>query len=85
MTTVGQLVKYLQEHCKDDDIVVTNQYGGDWSEEYPINLDDTEYYEYAYVHMSEDRKEFHYTDWRNMMNDEDTTGYVRKNVVRLIS
>ncbi len=48
MTTVADLIAFLQRFPSNA-LVFTNQYGGDWSEEHPIDLRISQFHPQAYI------------------------------------
>lgn len=89
MTTVSQLIEYLKQFDSNA-IVCTNQYGGDWSEEHPIDLKDSSYYPDGY-YLPVDRSYLTSTKALNEycadVENKPVEGkdYVKRPIVRLVA
>lgn len=86
MTTVGDLIAFLQRFPSNA-IVFTNQYGGDWSEEHPIDLELSEFHSQAYIYRDLNGN-LAYTPKESINKnepDEDQHSIGQQDVVRLVA
>lgn len=84
MTTVQELIDFLNR-CPKDAIVFTNQFGGDWAVECPVDLTASAVYPDAWV--DSDKSEY-YTDTKQFESDIErgytiSEGWSQQTVVRL--
>lgn len=89
MTTVAQLIDYLKQFDPVA-IVCTNQYGGDWSEEHPIDLKDSTYYPDGYFLMGDKSYLQNTKAFEEYCSDVDdkpveSSDYVKVPIVRLVA
>lgn len=76
MTTVADLIAFLQRFPANA-LVFTNQYGGDWSEEHPVDLEASKFYPQS--HISRDLN-------GNLQYSEESEGSIgQQDVVRLVA
>lgn len=79
MTTVADLIEFLQKYPKNA-LVFSNQYGGDWSEEHPIDFGLCEFHKKAFIYKDM-AGNLQYTKEK----DEETEIVEQRDVVRLVS
>lgn len=83
MTSVSDLIAFLQRFPPNA-LVFTNQFGGDWSEEHPIDLQASEFHPQAYLHRDLNGN-VQYTPEKQADEEIKTDSIGRQDVVRLVA
>ena len=77
MTTVADLIAFLQRFPSNA-LAFTNQYGGDWSEEHPIDLVKSQFHPQAHISRDLDGN-------LQYCSDDATDSVGQQDVVRLVA